>query len=74
MIGFDSVSGCVRGVTNSQFWFAVTVAVIVGGLFYGLIRYADMEASRLTTEQEKQEFWQRQAERDAERRAVPGDE
>ena len=72
MIGFERVSGCVRGVTDSQFWFAVTVAVIVGGLFYGMIRYADMEASQEPTEQEKEEFWQRLAERESSAAYPPG--
>lgn len=66
--------GYLRGVTSKQFWFAVIFAIVAGWLFFALIRYADQEMSRVPTEQEKEEFWQRYSERQSEDRVITIDE
>ncbi len=65
-MGFGEVSGRLRGVASSQFWYVVVFGILAACLFLGVLRYAEKEMSQEPTEQEKEEFWQRLAERDAE--------
>lgn len=70
MIGFGEISGRSRGVTGSQFWFVVIFSSVAACLFLGVLRYAEKEISQQPTEQEKEEFWQRLSERDAENEVI----
>lgn len=67
---FGDGFGYLRGVTSGQFWFVVVFGVLAACLFLGVLRYAEEEATREPTEQEKEEFWQRLAEKKADDRVI----
>ena len=70
MIPTGGLQGTWNAVTSKQFWFVVIFSSIAALIFFGFLHYAEEEMTRKPTEQEKEEFWQRQAERRAENHSV----